>query len=432
MPRYRTLDEIFDEPDEFGLLKIQKRARSAANTPEARNADIIVQVNSFYETQGRLPDDNSLDLEEMKLGTIWRSIRTSPTATMMNADRNRLLGYGEPPVTNTSGLAEESAPEWEAPPTKERDWREDPLDDEIPESLDDIFTDDEDDVHEAVVKIRNVTPASERQSPDHRADLYICKDFEIFEKGFEEMQARLDAEERVATPIREGEEINVQEGDHFVHRGLLAYVAEKTELSRRSGKPDQRLRIIFSNGTENDPLMSSFRKALAADKTARLIHRPGFGPLDPEWAGDRLEITGTVYVARSLSDDPEIKQIRHFLHKVGVTSQNVKRRVADARNDPTFLMAPVEIVATYELHNLERSKVENLLHRFFEPSRPSKLTITDRFGKTINPREWFYVLPEHVSRAVQLIKNKSLHQYRYNPETQAIELFGKDSSENGI
>ena len=415
MPRYRSLDEIFDEPDEFGLLKIKERAHAIANTPEARNAEIVAQVNSFYEAHGRLPDDNSQDVEEMRLGTIWRTIRTSsPTAAMMEADRNRLLGYG------STGLAEEANPEWEASPAKERGWREDPLDEEIPESLDDIFSDDDDDVHEAVVNIRNVTPASERKTPDHRADLYLCKDFETFEKGFEEMQVRLDAKERVATPISEGEEINVQEGDHFIHRGLLAYVAEKTELSRRGGKPDKRLRIIFSNGTENDPLMSSFRKALAADKTARLIHRPAFGPLSPEWASDRLEITGTVYVARSLSENPDIKEVRQFLHKVGVTSQDVNRRIADARNDPTFLLAPVEIVATYDLKNLERSKVENVLHRFFEAARPSKLTITDRFGKSVHPREWFYVLPEHVSEAVELIRSRTLHLYRYDPMTKKI------------
>ena len=281
MPRYRSLDEIFDEPDEFGLLEIKERADASANTPEARNAEIVGQVNSFYEAHGRIPDDNSLDLEEMKLGTIWRSIRTSPTDAMMKTDRNRLLGYGSPASSASMGLAEEAASDWEEAPAKERDWREDPLDDEIPESLDDIFEDDDDDIHEAVVNIRNVTPASEREIPDHRADLYQCQDFGVFEKGFEEMQARLDAEERVAVPIRDGEEINVHEGDHFIHRGLLAYVAEKTELSRRGGKPDQRLRIIFSNGTENDPLMSSFRKALTADKTARLIHRPGFRSARP-------------------------------------------------------------------------------------------------------------------------------------------------------
>ncbi|MDT8855103.1 GIY-YIG nuclease family protein [Paracoccaceae bacterium Fryx2] len=74
-----------------------------------------------------------------------------------------------------------------------------------------------------------------------------------------------------------------------------------------------------------------------------------------------------------------------ILHKIGVTSQQVGRRIADARNDATFLMAPVEIVATYVLKNLSRAKVEKLLHRFFEPARPAELSVTDRMGKKIPP-----------------------------------------------
>ncbi|WP_416361575.1 GIY-YIG nuclease family protein [Leisingera sp.] len=78
---------------------------------------------------------------------------------------------------------------------------------------------------------------------------------------------------------------------------------------------------------------------------------------------------------------PRKKEVRHILHKIGVTSQDVRRRVADARNDATFLLADVDIVATYELPNLSRMKIEDLLHRFFDAARLSGLTITDRFGK---------------------------------------------------
>lgn len=85
--------------------------------------------------------------------------------------------------------------------------------------------------------------------------------------------------------------------------------------------------------------------------------------------------------------------------------------MADARNDPTFLLAPVEIVAAYELANLPRRKVEELLHRFFERARPGQLFITDRFGKKVYPREWFYVLPDHVGQAAKLIQDGTLHLY---------------------
>jgi hypothetical protein len=98
----------------------------------------------------------------------------------------------------------------------------------------------------------------------------------------------------------------------------------------------------------------------------------------------------------------------------------VGRRIADARNDATFLMAPVEVVATYELKNLSRSKVENLLHRFFEVARPAELSVTDRLGKKIHPREWFYVLPEHVGQAAKLIDERRLHGFRYDPIEQRI------------
>ena len=101
---------------------------------------------------------------------------------------------------------------------------------------------------------------------------------------------------------------------------------------------------------------------------------------------------------------------------------DVRRRVADARNDPTFLMAPVEIIATFELRNLPRRKVEQLLHRFFQAAKPAELFVKDRFGKKIYPKEWFFVLPEHVGQAAQLIQKGTLHLYYYDLVQQRIEL----------
>ena len=180
--------------------------------------------------------------------------------------------------------------------------------------------------------------------------------------------------------------------------------------------------MIFSNGTESDPLMSSFRKSLNDDKAARMVQQVGLGPLDSEWEADQLDHSRTIYVLRSLSKDPALADQRAILHKIGVTSQDVRRRVADARNDPTFLMAPVEIIATFELRNLPRRKVEQLLHRFFQAAKPAELIVKDRFGKKIYPKEWFFVLPEHVGQAAQLIQKGTLHLYYYDLVQQRIEL----------
>lgn len=397
MPRL-TLEEIFAEPDEFGLLavKLKPKAASSANN----GVSIMNEVTHFYEQRGHLPDANSPNHEEMRLGTIWENLAKTPTEELRQADRLGLLGLEEKPV--------------------EASWRDEVEEEDIPDSLDDIFADDDLDVQPELVQLRHVTPAAERQVADHRADFVTCKDFDQFAGLFETMQQALDSGTREATLIEKRSVIEPLEGDFFIRNGLLAYIAEKSESTQRGGARDHRLRVIFSNGTESDPLMSSFRKSLNDDKTARAVQRLGLGPLDPDWETDKVSLSGTIYVARSLSEDLAIKSQRDILYKIGVTSQDVRRRVADARNDPTFLLAPVEIVATYELQNLSRSKVENLLHRFFDPARPGDLFIIDRFGKKIRPREWFYVLPEHVAQAAQLIREGKLHLYRYDRETQRV------------
>lgn len=416
MPRYRSIDDILEEPDDLGLLEVKLKARGTRPSEDEKTAAVVREVNAFYERTGRLPDPDGGDHDDMRLGVIWERLRRRQDREIFaEEDRNNLLGLA---ILEDDQVESKIALEPVPPPV--RDWREEPEEDEIPASLDDIFDDDALDLDASFIAVKNVTPAADRLVPDHRAEFYPCHDFEVFEELFQTMQAALDAGEREVQPVRHNEMIEVHEGSFFIRKGLLTYVAEKAEMTARAGKRDHRLRIIFSNGTESDPLLSSFRKALADDPTARIIHRHGLGALDPEWEADKLETTGTIYVARSLSTEPKVAEVSKILHKIGVTSQDVRRRVADARNDPTFLMAPVEIVATYELKNLSRRKVEELLHRFFDAARPRDLWIMDRMGRKIYPREWFYVLPEHVSRAAQAIREGDLHLLEYDPGSQKI------------
>jgi hypothetical protein len=408
MPRYRSIEEILEENDELGLLNVTLRPRATRSPEQERDAQLVAEVNAFFDRHGRVPDAAAVDHDEMRLGMIWGKLVAKGEAhDLVDVDRNGLLSDRQ--FELTPGTL----------PT-ERDWRDDVDENEVPASLDDIFDDDDLDVSEALTTILHVTPAEERLVPDHRAEFYPCHDFDRFRETFERTQAALDSGEREVRPISPNEEVRVDEGSLFIRKGLLTYVAEKAEMTARAGKRDHRLRIIFSNGTESDPLLSSFRKALADDPTARAIHRHGLGALDPEWEADRIDLTGTVYVLRSKSKEPQIADVRNILLKIGVTTQDVRRRVADARNDPTFLLAPVEIVATYDLVNLSWRKVEGLLHRFFDAARPRDLWITDRFGRKVYPREWFYVLPEHVSMAVQAIRDGNLHEMEYDPETQTI------------
>lgn len=396
MPR-PTLDDIFSEPDEFGLLVVKTRTNGSQNLD--RGLSVLGEVSAFFEQTGHLPHPDAADHEEMRLGTIWEKLKQNPTDEMLASDRLGLLVAREVPQTN---------------------WRAEPLGEQIPDSLDDIFDDDALELDEDAVSLRHVTPSAERHLPDHRAEFVPCTDFDRYADKFEEVQSALETGDRKARPVKKWAVIEPVEGDFFIRNGLLAMIAEKSEMTARGGARDHRLRVIFSNGTESDPLMSSFRKSLNDDKASRLIEKVGLGPLDAEWEADRIGVSGTIYVARSLSEDPAIKDQRNILHKIGVTSQDVSRRIADARNDPTFLLAPVEVVATFELENLPREKVEHLLHRFFESARPSELFILDRFGKKVHPKEWFYVLPEHVSQAAKILQDGELHKFLYDVRQQAI------------
>ena len=131
------------------------------------------------------------------------------------------------------------------------------------------------------------------------------------------------------------------------------------------------------------------------------------------------------YVLRSKSVHPLVAANREVLHKIGVTGGDVVRRVANAKLDPTFLMAEVEIVATYTLFNINRTKLENLIHRIFDPARLD-IEIKDRFGNPVVPREWFLVPLFVVDDAVERIRSGTITGCIYDPkEARLVELIGK-------
>ena len=124
--------------------------------------------------------------------------------------------------------------------------------------------------------------------------------------------------------------------------------------------------------------------------------------------------SGTIYVLRSKSDHPAVEANRNLLHKIGVTGGDVQRRLANAKLDPTFLMAEVETIATYDLYNINRARLENLIHRVFAPARLN-IEIKDRFGQPVIPREWFLVPLFVIDEAVERIKDGTITGYVYDP-----------------
>ncbi len=269
-----------------------------------------------------------------------------------------------------------------------------------------------------ITVLRHVRSSVEKRAAEEVADRTPCADFDKFQPLFEQVERELKS--GVRKTLRFGRDASIASGNFFIVGGQLAYVAEIGEtIKAPNGESDARLRVIYANGTESNLLRRSLQRALYKDDTGRRLTDPDMGPLfgdAPE--PDDIE-TGTIYVLRSLSSHPFVAEHRELIHKIGVTGGKVETRIANAEKDATYLLADVEIVATYKLHNLNRTRLENIFHRLFGAAQLD-LTLSDRFGNPVKPREWFLVPLQVIDEAVQRIRDGSITEVVYDPKTARL------------
>lgn len=274
-----------------------------------------------------------------------------------------------------------------------------------------------------ITELQHVRTSADKRAAEEIANRAVCEDFEKFEPLFERVKRELKSGIRHTLPVHTMDEIKmaeIQQGEYFIVHGQIAYVAEvgegfRTQYDRR----DSRMRVVYDNGTESNLLMRSFQRALHRDAAGRLISNPDTGPLFAEEPADDDLASGTIYVLRSKSDHPVVAANRDVLHKIGVTGGKIETRIANAKLDPTFLMSDVEVVATYELYNVNRVKLENVIHRVFDPVQVD-IEIKDRFGNPVKPREWFLVPVFVVNEVVERIKDGTITQYVYDPKAARL------------
>lgn len=303
-----------------------------------------------------------------------------------------------------------------------------------------------------IMELRHVRTSAEKRASEEIETREPCVDFERFAPLFEAVQRDLKEGIRRVHPFEKRSMEEVTKGAFFIVGGQTAYVAEVGEVfTTQYDRRDSRLRVIYDNRTESKVLLRSLLRALHRDAAARFITNPDSGPLlrlhsttarergpledwdaataaafadsvEPEDTTtsfvDSIEpedlTSGRIYVLRSKSELPEVAARRDVLHKIGVTGAKIETRIANAKFEPTFLMADVDVVATYELYNINRVMLENLIHRVLGPARLD-IEIKDRFGIAIRPREWFLVPLFVVDEVVERIKDKSITRYVYDP-----------------
>ncbi len=298
---------------------------------------------------------------------------------------------------------------------------------EPPKSIDDVFSDKAaSSIFGSRVDIFNTASLPQKTRPEYVAKRKPCADFEYFKPLFEACHRELEERKRLFFAVARGAKNDINQGDFVLLQGMLGYVAEKGEMSQNQrGETNCRLRVIYENGTESDQMMRS----LFADlyKHGKLISGVESQTLNLGDEGNEgMEIhdsaedvvAGTIYILRSLSDNPQIRRIPN-LYKIGLTAESLQSRIANAEQEPTYLMAKVEIVKSFTCYNLVLHKMENLLHRFFGGAR-MEIAVVDKHGNTCRPREWFSVPLPAIEEAIAHLVQGDIIQYRYEPTSGRV------------
>lgn len=383
-PKEFSLDAILED-DPLGLLS-EPKARAKGLDEDDRLALSFEEINGFIEKNGREPQKEA-PMHERTLFSRLEGIRAHPEkiAYLKAYDRLNILQSVEI------------------------------------DSIEDILNDDVfgllNDASEDIFTLKHVPKERSPLMPEEIASRKPCKDFAAYESMFKEVQKDLKQGKRALMPFQNEQEI--YQDEFYILKGVMVYVAHKGALVKKNGKTNTRLRCIYENGTESNVLMRSLSRELYRD--GKRVSRHEDKLLEPlQTIKEEDAKSGFIYILESLSTDDKIASIKN-LYKIGYATTDVRERVKNAAHEPTYLMAPVKIVAVYETYNMNTQKFEQLLHKFFGKVCLN-VDIYGDDGKRYTPREWFVAPLEVIERVIELIISGAVTRYRYDEKNETLVL----------
>lgn len=410
-----SLEDILAEDDDLGLLSnIEPKRKPKVSTSDPAITNFLELV-AFTEKNGHEPRK---DVPAEKL-----------LATRLSAYRNRADLKAKVVSYDTIGLLSR---QHDSPPhlNNEGDQKPEAAHSQVEQthatSLDDIFAEDDDlnllgDINTSIFNITHVSSQTTKEIPDEIASRKICEDFFRYQKLFQDVQNVLKT--NAVLQRRFSKEETVIIGSMFILRGMLCYVdsiiKEDTSDAERE---NPRLRIIFENGTETNLLKRSFMRALFKDQHGKYID---FGL--NLFSDKSVDITskdvptGYIYILNSESSAPELSSLKQagLLVKIGYSTQDVHERIKNAENEPTYLEAPVKLMASIACYNLNPQKFEHLIHAFLHKHRIT-MTLIGKNGKPYHPQEWFSVDWQTALEICQRIIDGSIVKYRMDDTTGKV------------
>lgn len=395
-----SLDDIFND-ETFKLLDSTSKV-SNVKTADQRLVDSFEEINAFVDKNDREP--NASSMSEYSLLARLKSIRENEPQkiTLKPFDRHNLLGEVEIPTT----------------------------------SIDDILNDDafgllETDSDLSIFKYKHISREDERAKADFIAQRMPLKEeeFKPYEAMFQKVHQEIKEGKRQIKSFHNIEK-SLLVGNFYLIDGVMLYLKEakleRTLWKQKSGNRERiegRTFTIFENGTYSHMLYRSLGKQI--QKNGKSITNT-FEEMNNELyvnAGMMMEEdikTGWIYVLKSKSTHPSISGIKN-LFKIGFSSTQVDERIKNAKNEATFLYADVIKVSSYACYNRNADKLEQLLHRFFA-NACLNIDIEIIQGKRITPREWFVVPFKEIEKAIELILNEQIVNYKYDRDVEKIIL----------
>jgi hypothetical protein len=380
-----SIEAIFDS-DVDGLLDAPEQTPRVSSADRLKRA--FLEIVEFRRTHDRLPSSTTRKIAERKLGARLDGIL---------ADEEKIA---------------------ELKPLDELGLLETP---EAPASLDDLLGGDDLDLladESGLLDVSDLPVRRQVFGSGNAARREKAQNFEQFEPLFKQKHTELREGTSKLLPYPGID--NIVPGAFFVLNGVLLFIAEvgETEYKKTTVRENkrERLRCIFENCTES----SMYRQSLAirlSDEDGQIVVQTEV----PDILSDDV-VSGYIYVLRSLSEDPQITAIKD-LHKIGFTRDSVGLRIKNAEKSPTYLMAPVDVVASYRTYNLKASALENLLHRVFAEVRLN-MTQADRKGRDYDPSEWFVVPRTVIDQAIDLIISGKIVRYVYDAKAQKLVEHG--------
>lgn len=391
----RNLEALLDAAlasDEDGLL--EEPTKEHRLTTEDRLDRAFLEIAEFYRTHGRRPSSQTRNIAERRLGARLDGFLADQVRADAVADLDDF------------GLLTPESP---------------------PKNIDELLAHDDLNLLGGDDDIFDLTPLPSRIVTDKDVEVAKRKqarDFSQFENLFKVKHAELAAGDAV---LRNFSGIStIRQGSFFVLGGVMLFVSEVGErdykVSGGSYRPRERLRVIFENGTESSMYRTSLAIRLAEQNGRAVV--PANHALSLDELGDVDIETGHIYVLRSLSSDPQIAGLED-LHKIGFSRTPVSQRIKNAIHEPTYLMAPVEVVADYRVYNIRPSTLERLIHRVFSDVRLN-LSQVGPNGEIYNPSEWFIVPIDAIDQAIEMTINGDITDFTYNPTTQTFIYRGTE------